>query len=54
MEKLKIEDHLNNVAIAVEQAKGTYAELTAIRQSFLVLREIVMKVEETKPETPDK
>jgi hypothetical protein len=48
MENLKIEDHINNVAVAVDQAKGTYAELTAIRQSFIVIRDLVLKAQESK------
>lgn len=50
MNELTLEQHLQNISIAVENATGTYNELTAIRKSYLHIRDLVLAADkkETK------
>jgi hypothetical protein len=41
--ELTTQQHLENIAIAIENAKGTYNELTQIRLSFAHIRDLVLK-----------
>jgi hypothetical protein len=43
--ELTLEQHLKNIEVAVVKATGTYDELVAIRNSFLHVKELVLKPE---------
>jgi hypothetical protein len=42
---LTIEQHFKNVEVAVIKAVGTFDELNAIRNSFLTIKEYVVRLE---------
>jgi hypothetical protein len=48
--ELTLEQHIQNISIAVGKAVGTYEELTSIRSSFNHISDLVLKPKEVKEE----
>jgi hypothetical protein len=48
--ELTLEQHLDNIKVAVVKATGTYDELISIRTSFNHIKELVLKPKEVKEE----
>jgi hypothetical protein len=48
--ELTLEQHLKNIEIAVANAIGKHEETTAIRASYIYVRDLVLKPKEVKEE----